>query len=440
MRSILLRGSMRLCSTSRLALKFSAPLFLGLAFGQHCDAQTPPRKGPDPKFWIVFDAHANEDTCNPQDIYVTDLKGEHVKRLTSNHRSHNPSWSPDGSRIVFLQDERMPIGGPNPKYYSCGCTENFLHESHDVYWMSANGGSPSLVTAIGPDAQDTAWVPDGEHIAVRMADKENLLVHVVSTQLPPNHQSDMSLSQFLALQEPQECVCGANVIATDPPMDNFLPDFYTSLYPFTGPNYPRPSHGPQFSADLGTSLRVVSLAGAATPAPVPAFDTSWSPDGQRIAYSFFTGKDLSILYVADVHEGEAGAPRGLTKQELDANGPGWSTDGLRIAFAGVWKGTSQIFIINADGTNLVQLSSDAKMRCDHVSWSPDDKWIVATCDDVAWRYGDGFVYGDRLRQGQDFRRPTIYLFDTGQPGAKPRQVVKMKARNPSFAPAGTVIR
>jgi dipeptidyl aminopeptidase/acylaminoacyl peptidase len=317
--------------------------------------------------------------------------------------------------------------------------ENFLHESRDVYWMPTNGGNASLVATIGPDAQDTLWVPDGERVAVRMADKRNLLVHVVGSQLPPNHQSEEPLSRFLELEEPQGCLHGADVIITDPPMDNFLPEFFTTLNPFGDPNFRKPSHGPQFSADLGASLRVVSLAGATTRAPVPAFDSSWSPDGRRIAYSTFTGKEFSVLYVADLHESAAGAPRPLTKQELDAHGPAWSADGSRIAFTGLWKGTSQIFIIKADGTNLVQLSGEAKMRCDHVSWSPDGKWIVAACDDVSKSYAFGFNYGIGARQGEgDFRRTKIYLFDTGKPGAKPRELTT-NGRNPSFAPAGTVI-
>jgi WD40 repeat protein len=305
--------------------------------------------------------------------------------------------------------------------------------------MPANGGNSALVATMGPDAQDTLWVPDGEHIAVRMADKRSLLVHVVGTQLPQNHQSEEPLSRFLELEEPQGCLHGANVIVTDPLMDNFQPEFFTSLNPFGDPNFRKPSHGPQFSADSGASLRLVSLAGATTAAPVPAFDSSWSPDGRRIAYSTFTGKQFSILYVADLHESSAGAPRALTKQELDAHGPAWSADGSRIAFAGLCKETSQIFISNADGTNLIQLSSDPKMRCDHVSWSPDGKWIVAACDDVAWMHAFGFNYGIGARQGEgDFRRTRIYLFDTGKPGAKPRELAT-RGRNPSFAPAGTVI-
>ncbi len=221
-----------------------------------------------------------------------------------------------------------------------------------------------------------------------------------------------------------------------PPVDNFLPTFYGSHGLYNIGRWAL-ADKQQYSADLSTSLSVMSLDGDPATAPVPAYDSAWSRDGRRIAYSSFTGDQKSVLYVADLHGDEVGAPRALTKQELDAHGPAWSEDGSRIAFTGLWKDSSQIFIIKADGSNLIQLSRDANMRCSHVSWSPDGRWIAAGCSpNVTIVEGDGYVAASKSH---------IYLFDTSRPGAKPRQLTRCGhdarynlcgARNPSFAPAG----
>jgi WD40-like Beta Propeller Repeat len=430
------------------ALKFFAFLFLGLVCAGYCGAQKPTKKPPKPIFWVVFDAESGWDSCSPRDIYVMDQKGEHVTRITSNHRSHNPSWSPDAHRILFLQDECKPAGGFNLKYLNYESLRNILHAPRDVFWMDANGRHSSFVAAMGPNAQDALWAPDGEHIAVRMADKRNLLVHIRERPVPPNHQSEEPLSRFLDIEGPQVSVVspfGAELEELTPPVENFLPTFYAFFGNSSDSDFLAPGHKLQYAADLGASLQVVTLAGAPASAPMPAFDIAWSRDGTRIAYSSFTDGQNSILYVADLHGDEASAPRALTGQELDSHGPAWSADSSRLAFTGLWKDSSQIFIINADGSNLIQLSRNPNKLCNHVSWSPDGKRIAAACsENSTLRFGFGLG-------GEHGGRSEIYLFDTSKPAAKPRRLTRCGyvypssrdqlcgALNPSFAPAGTVI-
>ena len=437
------------------AFKLFAFLFLGLVSAEYCGAQQLAKKPPEPEFWIVFDAMAQRDPCYPHDIYVMDQKGERVKRLTSDHRSHNPSWSPDGRRIAFLEDECKQVISFN--YSSLDELRNLLSTAHDVYWMNADGRNSSLIARMGPKAQDTLWIPNGDQVAVRLADRSNLVVHMKGSRLPPNGRPEEPLSRYLEVEgdwyrkqycETSEsalgttypitvhCPGGGRLLILTPPADNFLPTFYGShgLYNIERWELAGEMH---YSADLSTSLQVLSLDGYPTTTPLPAYDGTWSRDGRRIAYSSFTGDQNSVLYVADLQAEEAGEPRALTKQELDAHGPAWSADGSRLAFIGLWKDSSQIFIIKADGSNLIQLSRDANMRCSHVSWSPDGRWIVAGCSpNVTIVDVDGYVAASKSH---------IYLFDTSRPGAKPRRLTECGhnarydlcgARNPSFAPAG----
>ena len=70
--------------------------------------------------------------------------------------------------------------------------------------------------------------------------------------------------------------------------------------------------------------------------------------------------------VTDLDPGYAG---------LDAN-PAWSPDGSRIAFRhGTGFGNGQIWLIDGDGANLTQLTTEAE-NTDDPSWSPDGLRIV----------------------------------------------------------------
>jgi Tol biopolymer transport system component len=376
-----------------------------------------------------------------------DEKGQHIKRLTSNHRSHSPSWSPDGSRIAFLQDSCTPASDLEPKYRKYEALRDFLNGSRELRWLDLDGGDPSSIAAMSADAQDTLWLPSGNQIGVRMSDKGSLQVLIKGGHIPPNHQSAESLKQFLEIEEPQVSLVsvrpGARLLELNPPVDNFLPTFIAFFDAFPKTDFLRPSNNMQYAADLGESLQVLSMNGETASSPVPAYDIAWSHDAKRIAYSTFTGDDYSVLYVVDARAGEANTPRALTDQALDAHGPAWSPDGSKIAFIGLWKDSSQIFIINTDGSNVVQLSRDANMRCNHLSWSPDGKSIVAACI-----YNLTFTFAPLDRVIYQYYRSKIYLFDSGRPGANPRLLTPdcgvfaynlCGTKNPSFAPAGKVL-
>ena len=64
----------------------------------------------------------------------------------------------------------------------------------------------------------------------------------------------------------------------------------------------------------------------------------------------------------------------LSTQEQEAGSPAWSPDGTQIAFDGapLGEGTQSIWVVDADGENLRQVTTDGSAP----AWSPDGRQIA----------------------------------------------------------------
>jgi hypothetical protein len=122
----------------------------------------------------------------------------------------------------------------------------------------------------------------------------------------------------------------------------------------------------------------------------------WSPDGSRIAY--LKQEQLFLennIYVVDVL---TGVQVRVTARDGWYGPPSWSPDGKRLTFAG-WVDFDNyllsnwdVFIINVDGTGLINATNDTAADYSP-SWSPDGSKIAFT----SWRgtttlAPDGAVY------------------------------------------------
>ena len=102
---------------------------------------------------------------------------------------------------------------------------------------------------------------------------------------------------------------------------------------------------------------------------------SWSPDGSKIALNqlHMLGDTTVKLVVVNVDGSDLVE---LTKflGLVDSRTPRWSPDGTKIVFAERFD----IFVVNADGTNLVNLTGQHKPggRDLYPAWSPDGTKIV----------------------------------------------------------------
>ena len=84
----------------------------------------------------------------------------------------------------------------------------------------------------------------------------------------------------------------------------------------------------------------------------PIISPAWSPDGSKLAYVSFESKK-PVVYVQDLYNRR----RNIVANFKGSNSaPAWSPDGRRLAIALSREGLTQIFTVNADGSDLRKLT------------------------------------------------------------------------------------
>jgi len=239
-----------------------------------------------------------------------------------------------------------------------------------IYSMNADGSSLAALTDCSTGDIDAGWSPDGTRIAFS-SNGHLYVMNVDGSQLWEVHPADPTL---LSLAHPAWSPDGMKLAATGVFREYSCSRFCTTLVD---------GRLLVMNADGGDLVSVVRGPAGYRLGQSPA-EPAWSPNGE-IAYAqpvWDTSRTI-LNWVILVRYAD-GAPRNVTNTPESDDGPAWSPDGTKIAFRSTRSGVSDLYVMNADGSGVTQLTSDSATE-GRPAWSPEGTKIAfASTRDGNW--------------------------------------------------------
>jgi TolB protein len=243
-----------------------------------------------------------------KEIYIVDYDGANPRTVTANGGLNKfPEWSPDNSKLTFVT--------------------KLANSARWEIWVQELTGGRSVVPTPSSYASSPAISPDGRRLtfSARTADSVHSDIFVANV----DGGGIRNLTRHSSIEaSPCWSPTGQQIA--------FISDR---------------SGTPQvwvMDAD-GTNLRRLVTEGGHCDSP------DWSPDGRLIAYSWQAPRQWKHdVYVAEVATGKLYQ---LTMGGASNESPHWSPDGRHIVFQSTRSGSKQIFIMNADGKNVRQVTA-----------------------------------------------------------------------------------
>jgi len=166
-----------------------------------------------------------------------------------------------------------------------------------------------------------------------------------------------------------------------------------------------------------TSWDVATSLGAGAPVTFSTDEGTWmnldvSPDGTQIVFDL-----LGDIYIMPASGGKARLLLGGPAFEVQ---PRFSPDGSRISFTSDRDGADNIWVVNRDGSNPVQVSKEDFRLLNNACWTPDGQYLIARKHFTSrrslgagemWLYhisgGKGLRLTKRKNDQQDAGEPTV---------------------------------
>ena len=251
-----------------------------------------------------------------ESISVIDVDGHGEETLVSNGAINLlPSWAPDGKSILYT---------------------SFINHNPDLYEYGFNSKLSHVVSnqpGLNIGAQTS---PDGKKIALTLSRDDNSEIYLIDRQgktlqrLTNDWGIDSSAS--------------------------WSPDGKKIAFVSTRSGNP---HIYLMNAD-GSEQKRITFKGNYNQTP------KWSPKGDRIAFTARDERNVFDLFTVDPNSGDIAR---LTQDQGNNDEPSWSPNGKYLVFTSTRGGSSQIYIMSADGLNQRKISS-GKGECATPSWGP----------------------------------------------------------------------
>ena len=269
-----------------------------------------------------------------------------------------------GVRALDLSKGSRPAVPPPPS--TNGRVAFVRHPSEDLFTAAADGSDVRKILDV--PVSYPRWSPDGSTIAFSVGsyfgfqDQRIPDVHIYTVRADGTGLIQISTTGQGSEFSPSWSPDGARIAVDDE----------------------RPEGRP--GAPAGISIIDVAT-GEVTPMTTNPFglwdaEPDWSPDGTRIVFVRIRSLPPTSRTAIFVVNPDGTDLRRLTGWDLDAGNPSWSPDGSTIVFADGGSSIpdpipdAQIYAMDADGSDLRQLTDDPDAASYWPSWSPDGTLIV----------------------------------------------------------------
>jgi Tol biopolymer transport system component/DNA-binding winged helix-turn-helix (wHTH) protein len=336
---------------------------------------------------IVFNSNREEENL---DVYIMNVDGSDVRRLTnwlSDEESFPGTWSADGSQIFFTstQSGKSNIYTMNVEPFAP--TAVLPNPTENIHFPSYSpDGSRMLFQIANDDNTGEVRVMDVE------TKKISNVTHTHTTDGYPKFSPDGSSIVFQDRINGNSEIClivadgsgGVQDLTSDPARDvkpAWSPDGSKIVFSSNRDGNYELFQLYIMNADGSNQHRIYS-------SNAMSVDASWSPDGREIVFSNDKeGDGTGNFEVFAIEPETTTAERRLTYRRGYDIYPVFSPDGKRVAFVSKADGNFEIYVMNSDGSRVIRLTREASDDTEP-SWSPDGTKIVFS----SAREGNSAIY------------------------------------------------
>jgi Tol biopolymer transport system component/DNA-binding winged helix-turn-helix (wHTH) protein len=307
------------------------------------------------------------------DLYVKALGSETLLRLTQHPSSWiSPVWSPDGTQIAFHR-----MAGADTGLYvvpALGGAERKLHSTRVPYAVAApiswspDGKWIGFGEPLPDKAEDRMYLLSVETLEIRKLPHDPKCLH----EATPTFSNEGDRLAYICVRSTNEFELYSTALPGGAPklittFSNFPAGFAWSADDrrlFLA-----------LASDDGPDLREIGLADGSVRRLDFASNAAWptvSHKGDKLAYSA-TSDNTNIWRHDLLHP--HGSPLKLISSTREEYDPQYSPDGRHIVFGSTRGGSGEIWMSDAAGNNLVQLSK-FNSSSGTPRWSPDGKRIA----------------------------------------------------------------
>ncbi len=308
-----------------------------------------PSWSPDGKQIVVSDKAsdiANNHIIPNSSLWTIDVETGDKKILDTKGDAIQPNWSPNGKRIAYWFVENGKLG--------------------EIATVPADGGEPVIVAKDEAMDWNPVWSPDGKYIYFGSDRGGSMNIWRVAV----DEETGKVSGEPEAVRTPSTYI---RHLA-------FSRDGKTIAYI----RYETKSNLQSVAFDP-KNLKTVGEANMVTSGGNQVSFPALSPNGEEYAirYPALTQEDIVIFNRDGTNW------RNLTNDKFRDRMPRWSPDGKKITFTSDRSGKIQIWMINADGSDLRQITFSEKNGATAPNFSPDGLRMIFS--EIDAKYQSPFI-------------------------------------------------